>query len=243
LRGHCDDLRAHAATAREQVGVGPKVAEDGASHGAESGEADVNSAHNASIWPKARRLGKLPALMNQTLVVGLAAPLKGRLLAGALLLLAVGLTSCEFSRPPAPAGSHLPPRGILKFVPYASDGRLVAYFTLADASTNQVASDGDLRIQIYTTTSLSLGGGPPSGGGMVLRRPLYDNTFAVGVTNFRWETYGNFFTVKDLAFRFMVPYEAMKGPVRKGRVATVEIMFHPDGATNTLVARRNVAFY
>lgn len=181
--------------------------------------------------------------MNETLVPGATASVRGGLLAGLLLTLAIGLASCEFSRPPAPAGSHQPPRGILKFVPYASDGRLVAYFTLADASTNQVASGGDLRVQVYTTTSLSLGGGPPAGGGMVLRRTLYDNTFAIGVTNFRWEVYGNFFTVKDLAFRFTVPYEAMTGPVRKGKVATVEINFHPDGATNALVARRNVAFY
>lgn len=158
------------------------------------------------------------------------------------LALSLGVASCEFSPPPAAAGSREPPRWILKFVPWASGGRLVGYFTLADAATNQVAWGGSLRVQVYTSTGVSLGGGPP-GGGMTLRRPLYDNTFAIGATNFHWERYGNVFTVQDLAFRFAVPYEAMAGPVRTGRVATVEITFAPDGATNALAARKNVVLY
>lgn len=159
------------------------------------------------------------------------------------VLLAGGLASCEFSQPPAPPGAHGPPCYILKFVPWAADGRLLAYFTLADAATNQVAWGGSLRVQVFTSTGFSLGGGAPADGGMTLRRTLYDNTFALGTTNFHWEQYGSVFTVKDLAFRFAIPYEAMAGPVPKGRKASVEITFTPEGATNALAARKNVIFY
>lgn len=163
---------------------------------------------------------------------------------GALgVLLAGGLVSCEFSQPPAPPGAQGPPCYILKFVPWAADGRLLAYFTLADAATNQVAWGGSLRVQVFTATGIRLGGDAPAGGGMTLRRTLYDNTFALGTTNFHWEQYGSVFTVKDLAFRFAIPYEAMNGPVPKGKRATVEMVFTPEGATNALAARKNVIFY
>lgn len=161
----------------------------------------------------------------------------------AAAILALSLASCEFSRPAATPGAGGPPCWILKFVPWAADGQLTAYFSLADAATNQVAWGGSLRVQVYTSMNVSLGGGATENGGMTLRRPLYDNTFAIGATNFHWEQYGSFFTVRDLAFRFAVPYEVMKGSVRKGKVATVEIAFVPEGATNTLIARRNVFLY
>ncbi len=157
----------------------------------------------------------------------------------AALMAAVALISCSFSPPGAPAGSRQPPLYVLKFVPYSQDEALVAYFTLANAATNQVAAAGQLRLQVFTQTQLSLGSGP----GMTLRNILYDDTFSIGATNFHWETYGSLFRVNDLAFRFVIPYSLLKKPVRKGRVVTIQMKFWPDGATNVLEARRSVSLY
>ncbi len=161
-------------------------------------------------------------------------------------ILPFAFISCSFSPPASPAGSKLPPMYIIKFVPYAQDDSLKAYFTMADSRTNQVAADGRLKIQVYTTTSLSLGAAPPSEptpGGMTIKNVLYDNTFAIGATNFHWESYGTFLTVKDLSFHFVIPYAHFKKPVRRGRVATLMIEFHPDGTTNVLAFAKNVSLY
>ncbi len=158
-----------------------------------------------------------------------------------LAALASTLVGCSFSQPAAPAGSHQPPQYILKFVPLAREGAVRAFFTLADAATNQMAAAGTLHVQVFSSSTLSLGDG--SGGGMSLRRVFYDNTFAVGVTNFHWESHGGIFSVDDLAMRFVVPYENFTHPARQGHVVTVQIEFQPDNGTNLLATSRRVILY
>jgi len=150
------------------------------------------------------------------------------------------LSSCSFSRPPARAGSKGPPSYLLKFVPYSKNNALMGYFSLGDAATNQVAAAGQLRIQIYTFTTLTMGNSPSA---VRWKKIVYDNTFAIGVSNFHWESYGNFFTVKDLACHFMVPYEHFQTPVRRGRVVTAQIDFRADGGTNNISSQQNVSLY
>lgn len=160
-----------------------------------------------------------------------------------MFLLPFLASSCNISPPPAPKGSNLPPRYIFKFVPEGHDGTLKAFFCLADVHTNQVAANGRLRIQVYTETSLTIGDATPTADGMKVKSSLYDNTFSIGATNFHWDTFGSMITVQDLAFHFVVPYENFKKPVRRGRVATVAIEFHPDGQTNVLVSSKNASLY
>ena len=159
-----------------------------------------------------------------------------------LWLVACGswLISCSFSRPAAPAGSKGLPAYLLKFVPYSKNNALMGYFSVADAATNQVAAAGQLRIQIYTFTGLTMGN---SGSTVRWKKIAYDNTFVIGVSNFHWESYGNFFTVKDLACHFMVPYEHFQTPVRRGKVVTVQIDFRADGGTNEISSQQNVSLY
>ena len=62
----------------------------------------------------------------------------------AACLVLSGLASCNLSQPPAKFQN--PPAYFLKVVAIARKGTLAGYFSLADAATNQVASDGSLRI-------------------------------------------------------------------------------------------------
>ncbi|MBI4025911.1 MAG: hypothetical protein HY360_13075 [Verrucomicrobia bacterium] len=160
------------------------------------------------------------------------------------ILLTAGLLACSLSRPAAPPTSKNPPAYVLKFVPYAHKGALNGYFSLADAATNQIAASGRLRLHVHTTTSLSIGAsqGTPSGG-MKIKTTLYDNTFAIGVTNFHWEKFGSILSVKDLVCRFTIPYPHFKVRPRQGQVAAIEMEFHPDLCANVLAVSRNVSLY
>jgi len=165
------------------------------------------------------------------------------LFAGVAAILFVFATACSFSRPPAIHPQNKPVR-VLKFVPYANDGAVRAYYTLADAETNQVAANGTLRIRLFTTTKITIMQNQTATvPGLTMQNILYDRTFEVGATNFHWETYGTFLRVQDLAMHFIVPYENMTPPVPLGRVATMEIHFMADGATNRIAASRHIVLY
>lgn len=152
------------------------------------------------------------------------------------------LSSCEVSAPPAKAKSE--PAFILKLVPWASDDQINAYFTLADANTNQVAANGQLKIQIYTTTSLSFSrDDSPLQKGPDVRNILYDGILNVGVSNFHWETFGSVLKVNDLACHFVVPYANFSKPVKRGKMATVEITFRPDNGRGNLRGSTKISLY
>lgn len=160
-------------------------------------------------------------------------------------LLGLALLSCDLSRPPAPPASKNPPAFLLKFSAYAKDGALLGFFTLGDTATNQVAASGRLRIHLYTSTALAMGdsAGASVAGGMNVKSSLYENTFAIGVTNFHWEQFGSLVTVRDLACRFAIPYTSFQRPVRPGRMATLDMEFNPDGSSNNFCASRKVSLY
>ena len=154
------------------------------------------------------------------------------------------LTACSISPPEAPPFSKNLPAHILKFVPYSQNDSLVGYFTLADQSTNQVAAAGSLKIYLYTSRSLSLSSeGQDTKEGMKMKTVLYDQTFAIGATNFHWETFGSIFRINDLAVRFAIPYSHFKAPVRRGQVVNIQIDFRPDGGTNLLSSIKIISLY
>jgi len=121
----------------------------------------------------------------------------------------------------------------------------MGYFTLGDASTNQVAASGLLRIQVYTSMGLNLKS-PSSSSvaeGLKVKNILYDNTFAIGATNFHWETFGSILTVRDLACHFAIPHTEFKTPVHRGKVVAVQLEFCPDGNSHLLGTTRHVLWY
>lgn len=168
------------------------------------------------------------------------ASLKGY--AGALaLILAGAAASCSFSPPAAPTGSKSPPTRILKFVPYSQGKALIGYFSLVDSATNQIATSGRLRIEVYKMAGLKIGN---SGSSLRIKNPFYDNSFAIGISNFHWESSGTIFSVNDLVCRFKVPYANFQVPVRPGQVYQVRIEFYPDTAQDqALSSERNVSLY
>ncbi len=161
-----------------------------------------------------------------------------------LWILASLVISCSLSPPAAPILSKNLPVHILKFVPYSQNDSLVGYFTLADASTNQVASAGSFRIHLYTSRNLSLSSeGQDEKESMKMKNILYEQTFAIGVTNFHWETFGSIFKVNDLAVRFAIPYSYFKTSTRRGQTVSVQMDFRPDGGTNLLSSTKNISLY
>ena len=150
------------------------------------------------------------------------------------------LSSCSLSRPAAPPGSKGLPVYLLKFATYSQGDALMGYFSLGDASTNQVAAAGRLRIQIYSFTGLTMG---DSGNSVRMKKYFYDNTFSIGASNFHWESYGTLVHVKDLVCRFMVPYEHFQVPVKRGKVVTIQIDFRPDSASREITGKQNVSLY
>jgi hypothetical protein len=128
----------------------------------------------------------------------------------------------------------------MKFVPYSHDKGLNGYFSLADAATNQVVASGSLRIHIYKISGLQIGS---SGSALRMKNTFYDNAFAIGVSNFHWESFGSIFSVKDLVCRFRVPYSNFQIPVRRGQVYTLRVEFTPDTSQTAIVAERNVSLY
>lgn len=160
------------------------------------------------------------------------------------LILMLGLVSCNLSRPPAIL--QTPATHFLKFVTIARQGHLNGYFSLCDSTTNQVASDGALRLQVFSMASVSMGssdGKLTLPGAMKLKTVFYDNTFAIGVSNFHWESFGTFIKTHDLYFRFAIPYANFKLPPRLGSQATVQLDFTPKNGTNFLSVAKNVILY
>lgn len=149
------------------------------------------------------------------------------------------LLSCTISAPPSKNVGN--PKYILKFVPTSHDDQIIGFFSLADSETNQIAAAGNVRLQIYTTTTVSMGSA--SAPGMKLQNTVYDNSFAVGVSNFHWETFGSFVKVQDLACRFVIPYNAFRQPIMRGKVVTVKMEFLPDGGSNRLEMAKNISVY
>ncbi|MDD2710460.1 MAG: hypothetical protein PHV34_20975 [Verrucomicrobiae bacterium] len=150
------------------------------------------------------------------------------------------LVSCNFSRPPAEAGSKKPPERVIKFVPYSKDKALHFYFCLADSATNQVAWGGVLKVQVYRDISMKMGN---AGTGIQMKHYYYDNSFSLGATNFHWESMGAFFKIRDLTCRFKVPYASFQKPVQKGQVVKVRMEFKPDETSTVLAVEKNVSLY
>jgi hypothetical protein len=148
-------------------------------------------------------------------------------------------SNCNFSPPPAPAGSSQVPQYLLKFVPYAREGAVFGYFTLANVETNQVAADGSLKLVVYSTVGVSVG----EGSAMRMKNVLYEGTFPVASSNFQWESYGSVLNVQDLALKFKIPYENFKMAPRSNQVVTVEMDFRPTATTNIFVKSTRVILY
>ena len=161
------------------------------------------------------------------------------------VVLSLTLLACELSPPPSPPASKKPAVFLLKFSAYAKNNALNGFFTLGDAATNQVAANGRLQLHVYTSTTLALGNaaGQSAPGGMKVKSTLYENSFAIGVTNFHWEQFGSLVTVRDLACHFAIPYANFQHPVQRGRVATIDMEFSPDGGSNNFSTSRNVSLY
>lgn len=169
---------------------------------------------------------------------------KARLGIGMALIMMCGLASCNLSRPPAIL--QTPAAHFLKFVAIARQGNLNGYFSLCDAATNQVAADGALRIQVFSTANVSMGssdGKQTLPGAMKLKTTFYDNAFAVGASNFHWESFGSFIRTHDLYFRFTIPYANFKLSPPLGNQATVQLDFTPKNGTNVLSVAKNVMMY
>jgi hypothetical protein len=174
--------------------------------------------------------------------VKIISTIKSSILIALSIFLGVFLVSCTLSAPPATEKTQ--PSFVLKLVPYSKDQNLISYFTLADSHTNQVAANGLLRVQVYTTTSLSFSSGEGTAyQGLNMRNILYDGNFNVGVSNFHWESFGSLLKVNDLACRFVVPYDRFTKPFAKGQMATVEITFRPDGANKQIRSASKVSLY
>jgi len=188
-----------------------------------------------------------------------ATNLIGLILIGMVIILGESLfVPKAFSETPVPAETTPPantsplvdpdearPKFFLKIVPYPQDETLKVYFTMADSKTNQVAANGDLRVHIYTTTSLSFGaeGSAPTEGGAKIKNTLYDSTFPIEKKNFHWEGFGSLLRVNDLMCRFVVPYKHFTRPVAKGKPATIELEFQPEGAAYSLKSSVKVSLY
>jgi hypothetical protein len=129
----------------------------------------------------------------------------------------------------------------LKLVPYAEKDALRGYFSLANVYTNQVAADGKLKLEVFTSTGISIG--ENSSGGVRMRTLLYENTIPISATNFQWETMGALLRVEDLTCRFVIPYEHFQRPFTRGKLATLQVTFYPEGTSTALTHSRNVSLY
>jgi hypothetical protein len=147
------------------------------------------------------------------------------------------------SAPPSPSGKTQPAL-ILKLVPYTKDNSIITYFTLADSKTNQVAGNGLLQVQVYTTTSLSFSSGEGNSyNGIGMKNMLYEGSFNVGKTNFHWESFGSLLKVEDLACRFIIPYDRIEKKFTPGKLATMEVNFRPEASSQNLRGRAQFSLY